>query len=115
MAELILKSDPNIDPSTKVADDNTHLLRNRLEKSFMLVLPKNESKMNASSKTRPAMGMSGSSVFVKHDNKLQFGGVFWGAMQIEVGGEEFDIGFFHGIDEVREALKEKKVELLPNH
>jgi|GEM_PF-1929472 len=114
IAELILKSDPNPDPRYRVADDEKHITRTRLEKSFMIVLPKGEALWNATTKSRPAMGLSGSGAFARQEDKLVFGGTFWGAMQIEVDGQVVDVGFFHGIDVIREATKEIRVESIPD-
>jgi hypothetical protein len=93
---------PNDDVSSK-----------RFEHSFMLVLPPGESKLDSETKLRPAMGMSGSSVFVKNGEGFGFGGIFWGAIQIQVGNKSVDIGFFHGGDEILEATKKIKVDFIP--
>jgi len=88
------------------------VLQKRLARSFMLVLPPGESYEDKT-RIRPAKGMSGSAILARKDGQFSFGGIFWGAFQVKVGNKCVDLGFFHGIDEVREATKEIKVEFIP--
>jgi hypothetical protein len=70
--------------------------------SFMIALPPGESR-GATPGEKPAAGMSGSPVFVHRNGKRIFGGILFATVQIpdEENNRTVDVGFFHGIDEIR--------------
>ncbi len=95
-----------------------HLVE-KVQNSFMLVLPPGEAKSPAHSSEDDASqptggkkyarvaGMSGSGMFVHHEGRYVFGGTFWSALSMKdvVRKRSVDIGFIHGIDDIRRAFK----------
>ena len=95
-------------------------LMEKYQNSFMLILPPGEAKQNVSvvstgrgkstatlEPVRRAAGMSGSPMFVHLKNGYVFGGIFWSTVSFGNSSSyrNMDIGFVHGIDDVRRALK----------
>ena len=95
-------------------------LMEKYQNSFMLVLPPGEAKQNVSvvstgwgkstailEPIRRAAGMSGSPMFVHLKGRYVFGGIFWSTFSFGnfSSYRNMDIGFVHGIDDVRRALK----------
>lgn len=94
--------------------NDRNLDRRIIGNSFMIVLPPGEAKPHGKSMwkridplddtPRRAAGMSGSPVFVRRGGAYSFGGVFWATRNVNDAYRNVDIGFFHGIDEVRRAI-----------
>lgn len=82
----------------------------KFEDSFVMILPPGEAKEDEKG-IRPAQGMSGSTVFLWKNNEYVPAGVFYGVAQYNDPSTKrtIDIGFFHGIDEIRRVSKENKV------
>ncbi len=86
-------------------DTAPHLV-DRVSNSFMIALPPGEAR-GATPKDVLAAGMSGSPVFVFKNGKRQFAGIIHSVTQVtdHENKRMIDVGFFHGIDQVREYLK----------
>lgn len=94
-------------------------LMQKFQNSFLLILPPGEAKspsersgntiwQSASAKKQVrAQGMSGSPMFVYLNGQYSFGGIFWAVRSAKdrVRKRSLDIGYVHGIDDIRRALK----------
>jgi hypothetical protein len=81
-----------------------------MSNSFMYALPPGEAQDIGGGKIY-AHGTSGSPVWMHRDGKKFLAGVNWGAMQLQdhENYRTLDVGFFHGIDEVREHRRNPNV------
>ena len=77
-------------------------IRNRLARSFAILIPKGEAV--GSGDAKPASGMSGSPVFVYRNSQKVFAGMIHSVLDVTVRGKRYDVAFFHGIEEVREQI-----------
>ncbi|OGG77787.1 hypothetical protein A3B35_03300 [Candidatus Kaiserbacteria bacterium RIFCSPLOWO2_01_FULL_54_24] len=80
-------------------------------KSFAMVIPPGEARENFLFSAKAA-GMSGAPVFGTFEEKentisYKLAGIIFGGLAARVGIQEFDVAFFHGIDEIREAMPDE--------
>ncbi len=74
-------------------------------RSFMIALPPGEA--HEGPQGRPGSGMSGSAVYMAKNDKRNLVGILHavGTIQDPETGRTVDVGWFHGIDEVREVTR----------
>lgn len=88
----------------RVFTGNTPEKNERLVRSFAIILPRGEST-GATPAERPTAGMSGSPVFMLRNGTKVLAGIFHGSHPTQTDpetGVAYDIGFFYGIEGVRE-------------
>jgi hypothetical protein len=79
--------------------------RERLSSSFVFALPPGEA-VGATDESKPAAGMSGSPVFLYRNGSRVLAGILHSVLHARdpPTGDMTDIGFFHGVEEIRQQL-----------
>lgn len=80
-------------------------MRDRMARSFAIILPDGEAE-GLTAKARPGTGTSGAPVFMRRGREV-LAGELWCIVPVEVDGKIISVGFFNGIENIREARNEK--------